>query len=113
MPNTKIINHTICRNIWNKKINKRISYLFFFKIKDIFIEVIKYIGNYYLNQFVITADDILMNLIVYHFANNYSNIEVPGYLYNIRKISMSHGDGGNKLKINKKYKLFFILSNIL
>ena len=102
MPNTKIINHTICRNIWNKKINKRI-----------FIEVIKYIGNYYLNQFVITADDILMNLIVYHFANNYSNIEVPGYLYNIRKISMSHGDGGNKLKINKKYKLFFILSNIL
>ena len=98
LPNTKNNSHTICRNIWNKMINKRI-----------FIEAIKYIGNYYLNQFVITADDILMNLIVYNFANNYSNIEVPGYLYNIRKISMSHGDGGNKLKIIRSinYLLYF------
>ena len=50
-----------------------------------------------------------MNLIVYHFSNNYSNIEVPGYLYNIRKISISHGDGGNELKIIRSinYLLYF------
>ena len=50
-----------------------------------------------------------MNLIVYHFANNYSNIDVPGYLYNIRKISMSHGDGGDELKKIRSinYLLYF------
>lgn len=98
IPNTKNYSHTICRNIWNKMINRKI-----------FLKAIKYIGNYYLNQFVITADDILLNLIVFHFANNYSNIEVPGYLYNIRKISMSHGDGGKELKIIRSinYLLYF------
>ena len=95
IPNTKNYSHTICRNIWNKIINR-----------EIFLKVIKYIGNYYLNQFIITADDILMNLIVYHFAHNYSNIEVPGYLYNIRKISMSHGDGGNELNIIRSINYF-------
>lgn len=74
--------------------------------RRIFIEAIKYIGNNYLNEFVITADDILMNLIVYKFANNYSNIEVPGYLYNIRKQSMSHGDGGKELKIIRSINYF-------
>ena len=95
IPNTKNYSHTICRNIWNKMINRKI-----------FLKAIKYIGSYYLNQFVITADDILMNLIVYHYANNYSNIEIPGYLYNIRKASMSHGDGGNELNIIRSINYF-------
>ena len=95
MPNTKNYSHTICRNIWNKMINKRI-----------YLKAIKYIGSYYLNQFIITADDILINIIVYHFANNYSNIEIPGYLYNIRNLSMSHGDGGKELKIIRSLNYF-------
>ena len=95
IPNTKNYSHTICRNIWNKMINRKI-----------FLKAIKYIGSYFLNQFVITADDILMNLIVYHYANNYSNIEIPGYLYNIRKASMSHGDGGNELNIIRSINYF-------
>ena len=58
----------------------------------------EYIGIDYFNEFVITADDMLMNLISYHFANNYSNINLPGYMYNLREVSMSRGDGGNELK---------------
>ena len=78
---------TICRNIWNKMIRKKI-----------FLDMHEYIGNDYFNEFVITADDMLMNLISYHFANNYSNIDLPGYMYNLRPVSMSRGDGGIELK---------------
>ena len=41
---------------------------------------------------------MLMNVITYHYAQNYSNIDLPGYLYNIRKVSMSRGNGGIELK---------------
>ena len=58
----------------------------------------KHIGNYYFNKFIITADDMFMNIIIYQLANNYTNINLPGYLYNIRKFSMSRGEGGINLK---------------
>jgi hypothetical protein len=69
----------------------------------------KYIGLDYFNDFVITSDDMAMNLIIYHFANNYSNIYLPGYMYNIRSVSMSHGDGGIELKKIRamNYLLYF------
>ena len=41
---------------------------------------------------------MVMNVFVYEYASNYSNIILPGYLYNIRKVSMSRGEGGMKLK---------------
>ena len=85
-PRTKQYSYTICRNIWNKIIRK-----------EVFLKMHKYIGKYYYSQFVITADDMAMNIISYQFANNYSNIDLPGYMYNIRKVSMSNGDGGIKL----------------
>lgn len=85
-PNTKEYSFTICRNIWNKIIRK-----------NIFLNTHKYIGNEYFNNFIITADDMAMNIITYHFANNYSNVELSGYMYNIRKVSMSNGDGGINL----------------
>lgn len=50
------------------------------------------------NQFDITADDMLMNVISYRFSKDYSNIDFPGYKYNLRDISISRGDGGIKLK---------------
>ena len=87
IPGTYEYSHTICRNIWNKMINKKI-----------FLNMHKYIGNYYFNKFIITADDMFMNVIIYQLANNYTNINLPGYLYNIRKISMSRGEGGINLK---------------
>ena len=100
IPNTKEYSHTICRNIWNKMIRL-----------EVFLKMHNYIGNGYFNKFIITSDDIFMNIINYNFANNYSNIKIPGYLYNIRKISMSNGDGGIQLKIIRSinYFLYFQL----
>ena len=34
----------------------------------------------------------MINLICLHFSNNYSNINLPGYMYNIRQFSMTHGN---------------------
>ena len=90
--------HSICRNIWNKMIRRKI-----------FLDMHKFIGLSYFNDFVITADDMAMNIITYHFANNYSNIYLPGYMYNIRPVSMSRGDGGAFLKQVRaiNYLLYF------
>ena len=59
---------------------------------------------------------MLMNVIAYQYAQNYSNIVLPGYLYNIRNVSMSRGEGGIELKkvrtINH-YQYFFILYKYL
>ena len=98
LPRTKQYSHTICRNIWNKIIRVKIL-----------LDVHHYIGNDYYNEFVITADDMAMNIILYNFANNYSNIDLPGYLYNIRKISMSNGEGGIHLRMIRSinYLLYF------
>ena len=87
MPGSKNYTKTICRNIWNKVIRRKV-----------FLKVDKYVGKEYYDAFVITADDMLMNIIVYQYAQNYSNIILPGYLYNIRRVSMSRGEGGFKLK---------------
>ena len=87
IPDKEFYTYSICRNIWNKMIRKKV-----------FLEMHEFIGIDYFNQFVITADDMLMNLICYHFAHNYSNINLPGYMYNLRSVSMSRGDGGIELK---------------
>ena len=65
--------------------------------KDVYIQTSNYIGKKYYSKYIITADDMIMNIISYQFANNYSNINLPGYLYIKRKVSMSRG-GGKKLK---------------
>ena len=97
-PSNNMYTYSICRNIWNKMIRRKI-----------FLDMHKFIGLNYFNDFVITADDMAMNLIIYHFANNYSNIFLPGYMYNIRQVSMSHGDGGDRLNQIRSinYLLYF------
>ena len=97
-PSYDIFTHTICRNIWNKMIRKKI-----------FLDMYEFIGLDYFSNFVITADDMAMNVVSYLFANNYSNIYLPGYMYNIRSVSMSHGDGGDKLNEIRvmNYLLYF------
>ena len=80
-----------CRTIWNKIIKK-----------DVLLKAINYIGESYYKKFIITADDTLMSLISIHFAKNYSNIDLPGYMYNIRETSMTHGN-----RNKQKQKLFY------
>ena len=80
-----------CRVIWNKIIRRKVL-----------LNSIYYIGKNYYNTFFITAEDTLINLISLHYAYNYSNINNPGYMYNIRLTSMTHG----KSNIIKR-KLFY------
>ena len=58
---------------------------------------------------------MLMNVISYRFSKDYSNIDFPGYKYNLRDISISRGDGGIKLKTIRSinhYLSFVICLNI-
>ena len=97
-PKNNMYSHSICRNIWNKMIRR-----------VILLDMHKFIGLSYFNDFVITADDMAMNIISYHFANNFSNINLPGYMYNLRQLSMSRGEGGTLLKQVRaiNYLLYF------
>ena len=70
-----------CRVIWNKII-RRITLM----------KSIEYIGKDYFKKFFVTAEDTIINLISFHFAQNYSNINFPGYIYNIREKSMTRGN---------------------
>ena len=99
---TKNYSDVQCRNIWNKIIRR-----------NVLLSAINYIGKDYYKQLFITAEDTIINLISLHFANNYTNINIPGYMYNIREISMTHGESDDKKKILFRYnhllylKLFY------
>jgi glycosyltransferase involved in cell wall biosynthesis len=54
-PLNNLYSYSICRNIWNKMVKRKI-----------FLDMHKYIGLDYFNDFVITSDDMAMNLIIYH-----------------------------------------------
>ena len=80
-------NSIICRNLWNKLYKK-----------NILLKSIKYIGNdYYYNHYIIIAEDTLLNVINFQFANNYTNINLPGYLYILRQVSISHNEEDKEL----------------
>ena len=70
-----------CRVIWNKIIRRKTL-----------MKSIEYIGKKYYKKFFVTAEDTIINLISFHFAQNYSNIDFPGYMYNIREKSMTRGN---------------------
>ena len=52
-----------------------------------------------------------MNILNFNYAHNYSNLKLPGYLYNIRKNSMSRIDIGSEhdLIVSDNYLLYFNL----
>ena len=77
-PRTKKYSRIICRTIWSKIYKK-----------DLLLKVVNYIGKDYYNKNIIFAEDTSLNIISFHFANNYTNINLPGYLYNIRKYSIT------------------------
>lgn len=84
-PNTKDYSIIICRTIWNKLIRKQIM-----------IKIINYLNNdYFKDKFLIAADDTPINILAFQFADNYSLINLPGYLYNLREDGMSKNNNGN------------------
>ena len=54
---------------------------------------------------MIIGDDMLMNIVTDQFANNFSNIKLPGYLYILRNVSVSHGRS-DELKQNISFAIF-------
>ena len=90
-----------CRIIWNKIIKR-----------DILIKSIHYIGKEFYKKFFITAEDTILNLMSFHFAKNFSNIKIPGYMYNIREFSMTHGKKDIKKKIIFYYNHLLYLSKL-
>ena len=89
LPDTKEYTNIICRTLSNKMIKR-----------EIIIRAFTYLENRYYNlyRYITTNDDDIMNVILYQFASNYSNINIPGYLNIIRKLIKSR----NSNKYNKK-----------
>ena len=100
-PSTKNYSSLICTSIWTKIIRK-----------EVLIKAINYIGTDFYKEFVITAEDTLISLISFQFSNNYSNIEYPGYMYNIRKVSMTHGKKNIKKRILFDYSYYLYLKKL-
>ena len=94
-PNSKNNSEIICRTIWNKLYKKHIL-----------IKTINYIEKDFHKKFLVAADDTPINMISFQFANNYSNIFLPGYLYSIRKKSITND-------INEDYHLKIVSINYL
>ena len=88
-PNSNNYSEIICRTVWNK-LYKR----------NILLKTINYIEKDFHNKFLVAADDTPINMIYFQFANNYSNIFLPGYLYYLRKNSVS-----NKIKEKEHLKI--------
>ena len=100
IPNTKNYTSLICRTIWNKLTRKLIL-----------INSIRYIEKSFHNHYLITADDTPINILNFQLANNYSNINLPGYLYNIRKRSASriNDNSRHNIVISYNYLLYYTL----
>ena len=95
-PQSKNYSSVICRTVWNKLYKK-----------DLLLKAINYIGNdYYKNYYIIIVEDTLLNIINFHFANNYTNINILGYLYNIRESSITHLKEVNEVLIKKSVSFF-------
>ena len=100
-PNTKIYSKIKCRTVWNKLYKK-----------DIALKSIYYIGkSYFENYYLIVAEDTLLNIILFNFAQNYTNLNIPGYLYNLRKSSITHMEENDDFLMKKSisYFLYFQL----
>ena len=98
IPKSNNISSIICRTIWNKLIKR-----------EIMIKAVNYVEKIFKSKFLITADDTPINIMVFNFAKNFSNIKIPGYLYIKRNISMSRGKNIKELdKIRGyNYLLYF------
>ena len=99
IPNSKEYSFIICRVLWNKIYKK-----------NIVLESINYIGNsYYNNYYILIAEDTLLNIILFNFAKNYTNLNIPGYLYSLRKSSISNLNEGTDFLKKKSISIFLYL----
>ena len=101
-PGTLNSSEVICRTVWSK-INR----------KDILLKTIKFIGEensqiLYFNY----GEDTIMNILNFQFSNNYTNINIPGYMYTLRKVSISHSNLGieNDITISQNFFIYFKLN---
>ena len=79
IPRTKIYSSVICRTVWNKLYKK-----------EIILKSINYIGEkFYLKSYLSYGEDTILNILNFHYAQNYTNINIHGYLYNKRNNSIS------------------------
>jgi glycosyltransferase involved in cell wall biosynthesis len=101
IPNTKKYTDIVCQSSRNKIFRK-----------ELLLKTVNYLGNDYYKEFFITAEDTLISLISYQFANNYSNINYTGYMYNIREKSMTHGEKTIQQKILYDYN-YLLFNKIL
>ena len=83
--------------------------------KIVLLKTNNYIGKEYYNKILVTSDDMMINIISYQFAKNYSNINLPGYLYIKRKKSMSRGGSirTKALRANNYFFYFKLLYNYI
>lgn len=86
----------ICRCIWNKMIRK-----------DVLDKSINFLrSRIYENEHFDFAEDTIINILNFEFASNYSNLDLIGYMYNIRKDSMSHSNKKEETYIKMGYNMF-------
>ena len=91
IPQTKNYSSAICRTLWNKIYNK-----------NVLLNSINYIGkDFYSNSYLNYAEDTIINILNFHFAKNYTNINIHGYMYNVRLNSISRFTNDTK----KRYVL--------
>ena len=91
----------ICRNIWNKIIKK-----------NVLLKTINFLGKYICTKTYFNyGEDTIINILNFQFAKNYTNINIPGYLYIIRNKSISHGNFGinHAIMIYRNFFLFLKL----
>ena len=96
-PRSKNYSKIICRTVWSKLFKRKIM-----------LKAINYIGNdYYKNRYIIVVEDTILNVILFHFAKNYTNINLPGYMYNKRILSISRINP--TIELAKKRSISFLL----
>lgn len=100
-PRTLNYSEVICRTVWSKIVRK-----------DVLLKTINFIGNNK-NTKINYGEDTIMNVLNFQYSNNYSNINLPGYMYNFRKVSISHSILGSEHDLLichsflKYFKLFY------
>ena len=90
-----------CRCIWNKMVRKQIL--------DKTINFISY--STYDKLHFNFGEDTIINILNFEFASNYTNLNLLGYMYNVRSDSMSHTtkDKRSFLKMGLNMYIFYIL----
>ena len=81
-------------NLWNKLIKR-----------DTYLKALKFIDNFYLNQYMIYYEDALINIMLYKKSKKFYFLNIIGYYYIHNDNSMMHK---YIINANKSVKSFFI-----